>query len=177
MTTAAIGEYVLITHAPGRPPLLKEYVRHATLVDAEGSDDAGGARSFFAVRRAADEWPFLVVSWPLDPGPDSGFFPGCALISETQTFFVGVGSRIAAFDLARPARLWAKQTQVGFWSWERHGELVLLSGELELAGYDLRGAMKWSTFVEPPWRYRVRDGRVELEVMGKRTSFPLSTGP
>lgn len=176
MTTAAIGEYVLITHAPGRPPLLDEYLQNAALVDADGSID-GGAHSFFGVRRATAEWPFLVVSWPLRPGPDSGFFPGCALISETQTFFVGAGSRIAAFDLARPARLWAKQTEIGFWSWERHGELVLLSGELELAAYDLRGAMKWSTFVEPPWSYRVRAGRVELEVMGKRTSFPLSTGP
>jgi hypothetical protein len=39
----------------------------------------------------------------------------------------------------------------GFHGWQRHEDLVVMSAELEMAAWDLRGVKRWSTFVEPPW--------------------------
>jgi len=46
-----------------------------------------------------------------------------------------------------------------------------------LAVWDVHGRKRWTTFVEPPWDYRVAEGTVHLDVMGRLTSFPLATGP
>lgn len=52
-----------------------------------------------------------------------------------------------------------------------------MSAELELAAWDLEGNKLWTTFVEPPWEYAVRDGVVRLDVMGAKSEFPAWTGP
>jgi hypothetical protein len=61
--------------------------------------------------------------------------------------------------------------------WQRHEDLVVMSAELELAARDLGGVKRWSTFVEPPWSYRVESGTVHLNVMRAVSSFPLWLGP
>jgi hypothetical protein len=66
---------------------------------------------------------------------------------------------------------------VGFWAWRRHGEVVLMSAEIELAAWTLVGVMIWTMSVEPPWTYEVADGMVRLDVMGTISSFPLESGP
>ena len=35
--------------------------------------------------------------------------------------------------LPKPARLWEDYAEIGFWSWQRHDDTVLMSAELELA--------------------------------------------
>ena len=90
---------------------------------------------------------------------------------------LGAGSRLLAFDLSRPARLWEDTAELGFWSWSRHADTVLMAAELELAAWDIGGRKLWSTFVEPPWDYTVTDGRVALNIMGDVTSFDLTGGP
>jgi hypothetical protein len=52
-----------------------------------------------------------------------------------------------------------------------------MSAELELAAWDVHGRKLWTTFVEPPWGYRVEGGRVRLDVMGRGSSFDLTAGP
>jgi hypothetical protein len=39
------------------------------------------------------------------------------------------------------------------------------------------GQKLWTTFVEPPWDFTVKDGVVELDVMGEKRSFTLREGP
>jgi hypothetical protein len=58
-----------------------------------------------------------------------------------------------------------------------HGELVLMSAELELAAWTIEGEKLWSTFAEPPWTYRVVDRDVHFDMMGVRSTFDLLTGP
>jgi hypothetical protein len=128
------------------------------------------------VQRAAN-WPELVISQRFEPGPEAGFFPGVFLVPESHILFVGAGTRVLAYDLQKIRRLWEDDCDTGFWGWKRHGDMVLLSAELELAGWDLQGEKKWSTFVEPPWEYAVRNGRVHLDVMGKKSNFDVKTGP
>jgi hypothetical protein len=86
------------------------------------------------------------------------------------------GSR-ECYDLAQPRRLWSDQADTGFWSWPRHADTILMSAELELAAWDLAGRKLWTTFVEPPWEYAAEAGTVLLDVMGKKSCFPLTTGP
>jgi hypothetical protein len=52
-----------------------------------------------------------------------------------------------------------------------------MSAELELAAWTTGGAKLWTTFVEPPWSYRVADGLVILDVMGDERTIGLSGGP
>ena len=68
-------------------------------------------------------------------------------------------------------------SDVGFWGWRRHGDIVLMSAELEFAAWDVSGRKLWSTFVEPPWSYEILGDRVELDVMGRKSSFVAGIGP
>ena len=95
---------------------------------------------------------------------------------EAATLFVGAGTRLLAYDIAAPRRLWEERTEVGFWSWRQHGTVVLMAAELELAAWDAAGAKLWSRVVEPPWSYDVAGGEVRLDVMGTESRFPLTSG-
>jgi hypothetical protein len=106
-----------------------------------------------------------------------GFNPGALLVPETSLLFLGAGTRLLAYDLERPARLWEDRADIGFWRWQRHECFVIMSAELELAAWDTSGHKKWTTFVEPPWSYRVTADTVQLDVMGRLSSFPVETGP
>ena len=52
-----------------------------------------------------------------------------------------------------------------------------MSAEAELAAWDCSAQKLWSTFVEPPWHYRISERQVLLDVMGDETAFDLLTGP
>jgi hypothetical protein len=84
---------------------------------------------------------------------------------------------LLAYDLRHVRRIWEDEADTGFWGWGRHGDVILMSAELEFAAWDLHGAKLWSTFVEPPWSYEFREGRIELDVMGEKSSFDLNAGP
>ena len=88
---------------------------------------------------------------------------------ETNVAFVGGGERLLAYDLLAPKRLWEDAADCD--------DVVLMSAELELAAWDLKGIKLWSTFVEPPWEYEVKDSQIELDVMGDKYSFPIKLRP
>ncbi|MDH3476392.1 MAG: hypothetical protein OEM59_22160 [Rhodospirillales bacterium] len=175
MFSLACGDFVLHCQNDGLPDLLSEFLARAQLAETIDLDSNERSVAFLSVRRGA-EWPFLVVAQHYYPA-GYGFYPGALQIPETELLFLGAGSRLLAFDLSRPARLWEDSADLGFWSWSRHSDTVLMAAELELAAWNIQGRKLWSTFVEPPWHYRVTDGRVELDVMGKLTSFNLTSGP
>lgn len=170
--------YTVGCMAAGVPDSYREYVEHADL--AEEFDVASGVEEetcFVAVARGDGRgWPFLVVVQRYSPA-GYGFNPGVLIIPETQRMFVGAGARLLLYDLERPARIWEDDTSVGFWGWARHGDVVVMSAELELAAWDLQGRKLWSAYVEPPWDYALRDGVVVLDVMGNVTEFDLRAGP
>lgn len=155
---------------------------HATLVERFGGDDVcdepvrrrAGDDLHVAVRRGS-EWPFLCVAQNYRRA--AGWYPGVLLVPETSVLFIGAGERLLAYNLLGPGRLWEDQADAGFHRWQRHDDLVVMSAELELAAWDLHGVKRWSTFVEPPWDYRVDGGIVHLAVMGIPSSFPLVSGP
>jgi hypothetical protein len=52
-----------------------------------------------------------------------------------------------------------------------------MAAECELAARDTSGKKLWTTFVEPPWSYRVEADQVLLDVMGTKSTFRIQTGP
>ena len=119
----------------------------------------------------------LVLAQRYEPTSVGGFQPDFHFVPETEVLFVGAGTRLLAYDLAKPARLWEDEADEGFWSWARYGDIILMSAELELAAWNTRGDKLWSVFVEPPWSYEIADDTVTIDVMGTKTKFPLKAGP
>lgn len=166
-----VGEYTLICHDGA---LHGNYLQHARLVEEFDQVDDRVKKCVFAVNRGLD-WPFLVVKQG-NRHPDV-FHPGALLALETRVLFIGVGERLLAYELDGPTRLWEETTCHGFWGWARHSNFIIMSAELELTAWDIHGRKHWTMFVEPPWEYRVVEGTVHLDVMGRLTSFQLDTGP
>lgn len=152
------------------------YGKHAVLVEEFAVDRPNSSAFYLEVQRASD-WPFLCVAQRYWPTYWAGSYPSILLVPETHILFVGAGERLLAYDLEQPARLWEDCADTGIHDWQRHDDIVVMAAELELAAWDIQGAKVWSTFVEPPWEYRVEGGVVHLDVMGVLSSFPLVAGP
>ncbi|HKV84350.1 MAG TPA: hypothetical protein VJN88_07330 [Ktedonobacterales bacterium] len=151
-------------------------VAHADRFDAFALEAEKLAVFSVAVSRGHD-WPFLIVAQRYHPASEGGFFPGVLLVPETEILFIGAGERLLAYSLREPTHLWEDKADIGFWHWQRHEDVVIMSAEVELAAWDLQGKKLWTTFVEPPWEYRVEAGMVQLYVMGTLSDFPLHAGP
>jgi hypothetical protein len=166
------GPYELHASIGGLPAAYDALVGQATLHEEIEIRSRDGTPLFFAVS-APGEWPELTVALTFDPG----FGPGFLLIPERRRLFVGAGTTLIAYELSPIRRLWEATTNFGFWSWRQHGDIVLMSAELELAAWDVDGKKLWSTFVEPPWSYAVDGDTIKLDVMGTTSTFPVATGP
>jgi hypothetical protein len=156
----------------GLPSTFGAYGSHAKLVDQFDMGSTEGDFCFVGAGRVGAEWPELVVAQRFAPA-QGGFDPGVAFLPESQLLFVGAGTRLLAYDLKRPARLWEDAADMGFWSWSVYPNAVLMAAELELAAWDRTGRKLWNRFVEPPWTFQVVNDKVHLDVMGERTEFPL----
>jgi len=160
----------------GLPVTYQHFRRHAVLSDEFGLASDEGDHCFLAVTWGGEPWPRLVVAQRYRPC--YGFDPGVAFVPETAVLFAGAGTRLLAYALSgRPRRLWEDAADVGFWHWSVHRSAVLMAAELEFAAWTRGGEKLWTAFVEPPWSYRVIGERVQLDVMGKKTEFPVSAGP
>jgi len=175
MFEVGIGEYSLTVHRGPLPSIYGSYRQHAALAEEFGLDQPEGEACFVAVQSSGD-WPSLLVALRFEPYVE-GFHPGVLLVPETKVLFIGAGERILAYGLAGPSRLWEDTADTGFWGWKRHGDVVLMSAELELAAWDTSAKKLWTMFVEPPWSYEVVGQQVHLDVMGKNAVFPIHDGP
>lgn len=173
MISFAVDKYTVRVHQGDLPQLHLDYKKNAKLYDKiETSDE--GEYSFIGIgERLA--WPHLCVvlryrdaAWL--------FSPGVLLVPETGIVFIGGGEHALVYDLQIPRLLWNEHAHY-FWGWQRHGDVVLMSAELEFTAWTITGEKLWSTFVEPPWEYKVENGEVLLDVMDERSAFPLDAGP
>lgn len=178
MFRLTFGSYtVLISdHLPLQDTIYRE---HARLIEHRANNARRQQEDFLylAVSQSDRQFPFLLVTQYYAPGPDAGFDPGILLLPETSLLFVGAGERLLAYRLDQPAKLWEDRADTGFWGWERYKDVLLMSAELELAVWNIRGEKLWSTFVEPPWDYHLNENTISIEVMGVKGSFPLYEGP
>lgn len=170
----SVGPYILKVSEGRLPSEYVEAKRHAKLVEELDLADRRAALCTVQVADAVGP-PFLLVSQTYSPSGEC-FSPGVLVVPETRRLFLGAGERLLAYDLASPARIWEEVAEMGFLSWARHGDVVIVSAELGIAAWDLHGRKLWSRFVEPPWEYTVEDGVVRLEVMGSISELSLAQG-
>jgi hypothetical protein len=172
------GEYRVTTSPDKLPSLHNTYHEHAALSEQFELNSSEGAFCFVAIGSNGSGWPELAVSQRYEPA-GYGFNPGAIVIPETKIAFIGAGTRLLAYRLQpQPQRLWIDHADAGFWGWQKHGSVVVMSAELELAAWSTSAEKLWSIFVEPPWSYTVSSERtIHLDVMGKQSSFPLVSGP
>src|SRR5215218_3753618 len=176
MVAVSIGKQTVLVSPGPLPVTYAGYRQHARLAEEFDLDAPAGEVCLVAVGTAGRDWPLRVVAQRFSPA-EVGFDPGVLLVPETQVVFIGAGTRLLAYSLYGPRRLWEDTAQVGFWRWQRHGNYVLMSAELELAAWEINGRKLWSTSVEPPWSYAVDGRRVLLDVMRHKSAFPVHTGP
>lgn len=164
-----VGRYVLDLVPHGLPMI---YTTQSTqLLDEFQIKNNEGQACYVSVSKS-ERAKFLVVAQRYM----RGLHPGVLMIPETDILFVGAGERLLAYDLVSVKRLWEDSAELGFWCWWRFDDYVLMSAELELAAWDIQGKKLWTTFVEPPWEFVVKDKIVYLDVMGKKSSFPIDVG-
>lgn len=159
------------------PFMYNEYRARAQLAEEFDMANEEGAFCCVTLARGSGGWPFLVVAQRYDPTDASCFHPGVMYVPETLRLFIGAGQRLLCYDLKSVTRVWEDEAECGFFHWNREGGVVLMAAELELAAWDLQGCKLWTTFVEPPWSYRVEAGRVHLDVMDNLSDFDLVQGP
>ena len=177
MFSVSTEPYSLLLHDRGLPAMADEYATRAVVNDRFETERDGSDWCYVAVSNTKrSDWPFLTVTqrfWPCA----GGFTPGVILVPETRLLLIGAGERLLAYDLEKPQMLWEDTAEFGFWCWARHHDTIVMSAELELAAWDLSGKKLWSTFVEPPWDYRICNGTLKLDVMGVESQFDLIAGP
>ncbi len=174
-----VGRYRLIAYPDEPPALQSDYRDRAELSEAFDLDvvDINSTYCFCALGYTERDWPILVVEQRYSPS-GYGWNHGVLLVPESGVLFIGAGERLLAYDCSNtPRRLWVDQANTGFWGWSRHDDVILISAELEFAAWSIEGVKLWSTFVEPPWTYTVAQGKIDLDVMGEHSSFPLEKGP
>ena len=173
MISVAVEKYTIQVHQGELPQSHVKYKSNAKLYDLiEPSDE--GEYSFIGIGEGL-AWPHLCVVLRY---PDAAwlFSPGVLLVPETGIVFIGGGEHALAYDLHTPRRLWDEHAH-DFWRWQRHGDVVLMSAELEFSAWTISGEKLWSADVEPWWEYKVENGEVILDVMDVRSTFPLLQGP
>lgn len=171
-----VGEWRIGAENGALPDLVNFYSRKASHVFEYDMLSADGKPLFVGIGRAdAPGWPELVACQRYEDGSDS-FSPGILLVPETSTLFIGAGQRLLGYDLRTFENLWEEQTMVGFWGWHQQGDHVFLLAELEFGVFTSAGKRLWSTFVEPPWDFRVDGDIVELDIMDKIQRHRISDG-
>jgi len=175
MFAVGFGPYQVLCLYDALPNLLAEYLTRAALAEQIDLANPEGKFCFVAVQRPGDDWPALVVAQRYQPA-GGVFFPGALIVPETERLFLGAGTRLLCYDLARPSLLWEDAAECAFWSWRRDGSEVFMAAELELAAFDVSGQKLWTRFVEPPWEFKVELDRVVLDVMGTITHLERRTG-
>jgi hypothetical protein len=148
------GEYTVSGTVGEVPTIYSALVEHASLHDDFGLKGPEGTALVISVERSSGQWPDVLISQRFDPGPEAGFYPGVFLVAETHLLFAGAGTRLLAYDLRSARRLWEDAADTGFWGWKRHGDVVVMSAELELAAWTLEGKKLWSILLSRPGRTR-----------------------
>jgi hypothetical protein len=172
-----MGDWELLIEDGSVPPIFASYLEKAEFVDQFDVNDGEGRFLFLGVSKGetTNGWPTIIATQKYQDCQQT-FSPGFLLVPDTSLIFVGAGKRLLCYNVEQKIRLWEDETLCGFWRWSQSGSFVLMSAELEFGVWNQSGEKLWSTFVEPPWTFKVTGQTVELDVMGKIRNYCLLNG-
>lgn len=84
------------------------------------------------------------------------------VVEETRRLWLAVGNEIRVYDLGAFKQIGRESTIVPY-EWLRTEQTVVLVAETDLFGWDLRGNIRWTTFIDPPHVVTLRQGVVTVE--------------
>lgn len=177
LNSIKLGDWSLWIEDGSLPSIFASYLEYAEFVDQIDVNNSEGRLHFLGVSKGNDNdvWPSVVIIQKYQDAQQS-FSPGILLVPDTSLVFIGAGERLLCYDIEKRKRLWEDATHCGFWHWKQCGSFVLMSAELEFGVWNQSGDKLWSTFVEPPWSFKVKDQSIELDVMGDLRIHRLSDG-
>ena len=177
MIEISVDDWNVLTQDGSEPSIFKYYLESAEFVDQIDIDNDEGRFLFLGISKDVNckGRPSVVIAQKYQDERGT-FTPGFLLVSDTSLFFLGAGERLLCYDIEKKVRLWEDRTTYGFWSWSRSGPYVLMSAEVEFGVWDTSGKKLWSTWVEPPWSFKIQGQAVALEVMGEIQNLRLSDG-
>ncbi len=168
------GPYT-ISLADSLPPMHYSYSRRAQLAEAFELEGSSSPLCYLTVARGHG-WPFLIVAQRYSPSHQSGFYPGVLFVPETNLLLLGAGSRLLAYTLDQPARLWEYHLSGGFCQWERLQDCIVMSSENELAVWDIHGQKRWEHSVSPPWQYAIQGDTIHVYMGDRQTALHCERG-
>ncbi len=159
------------------PSIFTSYLKNAEFVDQIDVNNDEGRFLFLGVCNGVTKsgWPSVIIAQRYQDHRQT-FSPGFLVVPDTSLIFLGAGERLLCYDLEKKVRLWEDETDGGFWGWSESGSYILMSAELEFGVWEQSGKKLWSTFVEPPWSFEIKEQIVELDVMGAIQNFRISDG-
>jgi hypothetical protein len=172
--SVVIGSYELLVHPRSQPNMWNLNTKRARIV--ENIDDSyNNPLTCFIVVNKNNKGCLFALKLTFEP--QGGVYPGVVLIPETDVLFIGAGETLLAYRLDEPSKLWHDTNDAGFHSWARYDDVIVMSAELEVAAWNIRGEKLWSMYVEPPYGYTVKNGIVHMDRMEGKLEFPLEAGP
>jgi len=177
LQTIKVGNWEIWIEDGSLPRLYERFIEEAEFVDEVDIENPEGRLHFLGVHSAGSSsgWPSIIVAQKYQDAQQA-FRPGVLVVPETSLVFIGAGERILCYDIQKRERIWQDHTQLGFWGWSQLGEYVLMSAELEFGVWTQNGEKLWTTFVEPPWDFKVLGQTVELNIMGAPRHLNLADG-
>ena len=180
MHQVTIGNWSMEIQVGDRPLHFDGLVERSRLADDLDLTSGPGRTLFLAVygpgnSKLETSEPTVALAMRYEPY-DFGFYPGFLIVPETSMLFVGAGTRLIAYDLNAPTRLWTDEANCGFWRWGRNRDHIWMEAELEFAVWSSAGEKLWTTFVEPPWFAQVNGEEVVLDVMGVKRTHRMTDG-
>jgi hypothetical protein len=172
--SVVVGPYTIEGHPRTQPFLWEGYVGRNVLAERI----VGVAvRDPLICYLIVSELHRVLLALKLTYEPAGGVYPSALLIPETRTLFIGAGESLIAYRLEPVIRLWHDTNDSGFHGWARYNNVIMMSAELEVAAWNIRGEKLWSMYVEPPYGYTVEKGIVYMDRMDEKLEFPLEAGP
>ncbi|URN93830.1 MAG: hypothetical protein NAG76_18660 [Candidatus Pristimantibacillus lignocellulolyticus] len=158
------------------PPLYDDYKKVAILFEEIDYDEEYDYFLICYITSNSDSSTHILLNMKFSLY-SSGFVPGFLVAPETNLLFIGAGERLIIYDFENSTRIGIDKADFGFLGWRRSRDVIIMSAELELACWNINGRKLWSTFVEPPYEYEIKDNNLTLTIMGSKQEFNIYKGP
>ncbi|GCE14137.1 hypothetical protein [Tengunoibacter tsumagoiensis] len=178
-----IYDYKIFLETNQAPKYYREFFRDDSLlaeeidIDRTEKDPLDSNVVFIAAKNCGSKKEFsLTLLLGYSPS-DPAFYPELLYVPESQILFIRAGEKILAYQLQVPQKLFELSVDIGFLSWERYSNYIIMVAEMRMTVWNLAGEQLWTLFVEQPWSYHCHHEMMSFIKDEQVYTFPVATGP